>query len=145
MFKRALRASVLAAVLVAATAGTTFAHECFNASRSVQGNAGAAHSPNWETASVAGLFAEIHFFGIPGVNVPLSEAQQEVALAAALEMGVPADVTIFVGKDTIGANGTAFTEGGKAADGKGIDHFFAAHGDSVVGAYFIGLASGGDD
>lgn len=145
MFKRALRASVLAAVLVAVTAGTTFAHECFNASRSVQGNAGAAHSPNWATESVAGLFAEIHLFQIPGVNVPLTEAQQEVALAAALDMGVPAEVTIFVGKHTIGANGKAFTEGGKATDGKGIDHFFVAHGESVVTAYFIGLGSGGDD
>jgi hypothetical protein len=144
MIKRAARASVLAAALVALTAGTTFAHECFNASRSAQGNAGATHSANWSTESVAGLFAEIHFFGIPGVTEALSESQQEVALDAALEMGVPAEVTIFTGKITIGANGKAFTEGGKAADGRAIDHFFAAHGQSIVTAYFIGLASGED-
>ncbi len=144
MITRALRASVLAAVLVAATAGTTFAHECFNASRSAQGNAGATHSANWTTESVAGLFFAIHEFGIPGVDEALSPDEAAVAFEAATEMGVPAEVTIFTGKITIGANGKAFTEGGKAADGRGIDHFFAAHGESIVTAYFIGLASGED-
>ena len=83
-------------------------------------------------------------FGIPGVDTPLDAEQQAAAAEAALEMGVPAQATIFVGKHTIGANGLAFTEGGKAADGKGIDYFFAAHGDSIVAAYFAGLGSGGE-
>jgi len=144
MITRVARAAVLAISLIAITAGATFAHECYNASRSAQGNAGASHSANWSTESVAELFTIIHFFGIPGVSTPLTEEQAEVAFEAALEMGVPAEVTIFT-RDLIGANGRAFTEGGKAADGKGIDHFFAAHGESVVTAYFIGLASGGDD
>lgn len=143
MFRRFARAGVLAIALVALTAGATFAHECYNASRSAQGNAGATHSANWWTASVADLYAEIHLFGIPGVETALTPAQQEVAFEAALEMGVPAEVTIFVGRHTIGANGRAFSEGGKATDGRGIDHFFAAHGESVITAYFIGLASGG--
>jgi hypothetical protein len=56
-------------------------------------------------------------------------------------MGVPAEVTIFT-RDLIGAHGRAFTEGGKAADAKGIDHFFVAHGQALVNAYFEGLASG---
>ena len=141
MFKRFARAGVLAIALVALTASATFAHECYNASRSEKGNAGAAHSPNWSTESVAELFTVIHFFGIPGVDQALTAEQAEVAFEAALEMGVPAEVTIFVGKHTIGANGTAFTEGGKAADGKGIDHFFLAHGEALVGAYFVGLGS----
>lgn len=51
-------------------------------------------------------------------------------------MGVPSEVTLF-GKITIGAKGRAFTEGGKAADGRGIDHFFVAHGETIVTAYFI--------
>lgn len=142
MVNRALRASVLAALLIAVTAGTTLAHECFNASRSAQGNAGATHSANWTTESVAGLFFAIHQFGIPGVTEALSPEEAAVAYEAALDMGVPAEVTIFTGKHTIGANGTAFTEGGKASNGRGIDHFFAAHGESVVTAYFIGLESG---
>lgn len=142
MFMRIARAAVLASALVAVTAGAAFAHECYNASRSVQGSSAATHSANWWTASVAGLFEEIHLFGIPGVETPLTPAQAEVAFEAALEMGVPETVTIFVGRHTIGANGAAFSEKGKATDGKGIDHFFATHGDAVITAYFIGLASG---
>lgn len=144
MFKRIARSTVLATALIALTAGATFAHECYNASRSAQGNAGASKSAVWETLPVAGLFAEIHLFGIPGVDTPLDAEQQAAAAEAALEMGVPAEATIFVGKHTIGANGLAFTEGGKAADGKGIDYFFAAHGDSIVAAYFAGLGTGGE-
>ena len=144
MFKRIARSAVLATALVALTAGATFAHECYNASRSAQGNAGASTSAVWETLPVAGLFAEIHLFGIPGVTTPLDAEQQAVAAEAALEMGVPAEATIFIGKHTIGANGRSFTEGGKAVDGKGIDHFFTAHGGSLVAAYFAGLASGGE-
>ena len=144
MFKRIARSTVLAIALVTLTAGATFAHECYNASRSAQGNAGASKSVVWETLPVAGLFAELHLFGIDGVDTPLDAAQQAVAAAAALEMGVPAEATIFVGRHTIGANGRAFLDGGKAVDGKGIDHFFAAHGGSIVAAYFAGLASGSE-
>ena len=141
MINRVARATVLAVSLIAVTAGATFAHECYNASRSAQGNAGANHSTNWSTESVAELFTIIHLFGIPGVDTALSAEQAEVAFEAALEMGVPAEVTIFI-RDLIGAHGRAFTEGGKAADGKGIDHFFVAHGQALVNAYFEGLASG---
>lgn len=142
MITRVLRASVLAISLIAVTAGATFAHECFNASRSAQGNAGASHSANWSTESIAGLFFIIHEFGIPEVDQPLTPEQAAVALDAALEMGVPVEVTIFFGRHTIGANGAAFADGGKAADGRGIDHFFTAHGGAIVTAYFIGLESG---
>ena len=142
MIKRFARATVLATALIALTAGATFAHECYNASRSEQGNAGATNSGNWATESVADLFAFIHEFGIPGVETPLTPAQQAVAFEAATEMGVPAEVTIFVGKITIGGNGKAFTEGGKAVDGRGIDHFFTAFGGQLVAAYQAGLASG---
>jgi len=41
------------------------------------------------------------------------------------------------GKITIGAKGRAFTEGAKATDGRGIDHFFTAHGEAIVTSYFI--------
>ena len=90
--------------------------------------------------SVADLFGILHTFGIEDVTEALTSAQQEVAFAAAREMGVPAEVTIFFGKHTIGGTGAAFTTGGKAADGKGIDHFFVAQGEALVTAYFIGLA-----
>ena len=142
MFKRFARAGVLATALVAMTASATFAHECYNASRSEKGNAGANHAAVWSTESVAGLFAELHHFGIPGVNVALDAEQQQVAFQAAVAMGVPAEVTIFFGRVTIGEHGRAFAEGGKGTDGKGIDHFFEAHGGSIVTAYFIGLNSG---
>ncbi len=142
MFKRFARAGVLAIALVAVTSSATFAHECYNASRSAKGNAGADHSDVWATESVAGLFGFLHTFGIPGVSTPLDAAQQQVAFQAAVQMGVPAEVTLFFGRNTIGGHGRAFTDGGKGADGKGIDHFFGAHGQAIVTAYFIGLNSG---
>ena len=142
MIKRIARATVLATALVTLTAGATFAHECYNSSRSAQGNAGATHWSNWTTESVAELFSFIHFVGIPGVDTPLTLEQQAVTFETATEMGVPSEVTLFTGKITIGAKGRAFTDGGKAADGRGIDHFFAAHGEAIVTAYFVAARGG---
>ncbi|HEV8573522.1 MAG TPA: hypothetical protein VGR43_02330 [Dehalococcoidia bacterium] len=104
-------------------AGAALAHECYNASRSAQGNEGANHSPVWETIDLELLASD----------VGLDEAQTEAFLAAADEAGVPFSVTIFVGKKTIGENGAAYTEGDNATDGKGIDYFFTKYGETLFG------------
>lgn len=49
----AIAAATAAAVIGAST--PAFAHECYIANRSAQGNAGATHSTNWETVTVAGF------------------------------------------------------------------------------------------
>ena len=139
MFKRIARSTVLATALIALTAGATFAHECYNASRSAQGNAGADNSGVWETAPVGDVFGFITFvYG--GLADPLSPAGQAAAAQAAIEAGVPAEATLFFGPITIGGNGKAFTDGGKARDGRGIDHFFAAYETELRAAYWVGYA-----
>jgi hypothetical protein len=123
-----LRKSVISfglalAIFAVTGAGAALAHECFNASRSAKGNEGANHSPQWETIDLELLAADIG----------LDEAQTEAFLAAADEAGVPFSVTIFIGKKTIGQNSTAFNEGGKSGDGKGIDYFFSTYGETLIG------------
>ncbi len=54
-------ATASAGVLLVAGAGSAFAHECFNAKRSANGNAGAAGSAGWNT------FAEDAAFFFPGL------------------------------------------------------------------------------
>jgi hypothetical protein len=122
-------------VMAASTAllvptGTALAHECYNASRSAKGNAGADHSPRWLTVQLAEFFAD--------PSVGLTEAQQQQALALAQARGIPSSFTIFIGTHTIGSNPKtgeltpAFGRNGKAADGKGIDHIFARYGEQLI-------------
>ena len=47
VFRRLARASLLSVLALLLVASSAFAHECFNASRSDQGNTGAQHSANW--------------------------------------------------------------------------------------------------
>jgi len=54
-------ATTSAGVLLIAGAGSAFAHECFNAKRSANGDAGAAASQGWNT------FAEDAAFFFPGL------------------------------------------------------------------------------
>ena len=54
-------ATASAGVLLVAGAGSAFAHECYNAKRSANGNAGAAGSAGWNT------FAEDAAFFFPGL------------------------------------------------------------------------------
>lgn len=118
----------IAAVLVATTAllalpASAFAHECFNASRSAQGNAGASHSGNWAfTASLTDL---VYFGMSEGALPPLSDAQvAEVVEIASNDYGVPTSFTIFTGTHTLAEGTPAMEVLGHAADGKGIDHAF---------------------
>lgn len=111
------------ALLVVAGGGSALAHECFNASRSENGNANATHSSKWFTLSLEMLAAD----------VGLDEAQTEQFVEAAIAEGIPESFTIFVGNHTIGEGTPAFTTLGHQSDDKGIDHFFTTYGDQLIG------------
>jgi hypothetical protein len=130
MFKRTLTnvaaGVALAAAGVLATGAAAYAHECFNPNRSEQGNAGASNSQAWFTVH----FEELTF--------GLDPAVAECVLDAYAETGAPSSFTIKVkgtnGQDgTIGANNP--NRATKAADGKGIDEIFAAHGAEIMGSF----------
>ncbi|HZP56667.1 MAG TPA: hypothetical protein VFC53_03830 [Dehalococcoidia bacterium] len=126
MKKSLIAAIVAAGLMVAAIPGSAFAHECFNASRSARGNAGASNSQAWLTVSIE------EFYGDPELGLTQAQAAQAVQLA--LESGVPHTFTIFIGNHTIGEGTPAFSQFGKGADGQGIDHVFDAYGQQLVTA-----------
>ncbi|GAA1808977.1 hypothetical protein [Agromyces neolithicus] len=130
MFKRTMinigAGAALAAAAVLGTGAAAYAHECYNANRSENGNAGADHAEGWLTVHIAEL------------TLGLSEEDASCVLDAYAETGSPTSFTIKVK----GANGSGGTIGAnnpnneaKAADGKGIDEIFAAHGASIVGSF----------
>lgn len=120
--RKPMIAGLLALAMFALTGGgAALAHECFNTSRSEQGNAGAAHSPNWETLTLEDLAADIG----------LTPAETADFLEQAEDADIPFSFTIFVGKHTIGENGIGFLDGDKAVDGQGIDWFFRKYGQSL--------------
>jgi hypothetical protein len=132
--KRRITTAVAAVALVAVAApATALAHECYVTSRSEQGNAGASNSQRWLTIQTAEFFAFAHEF-LP--VEPLTQAQIDEAVALAAAQGVPTSFTIFIGDKTIGGDAAAYLQNGKAADGKGVDHIFAAHGETLVGIVF---------
>ena len=116
----------LAAVAVLGTGAAAYAHECFNPNRSEQGNAGASNSQSWLTVHIEELTA-----GLP-------EADAECVLEAYAATGAPMSFTIKI-KGANGQGGTLGTNNPnretKAADGKGIDEIFAAHGADIVGSF----------
>lgn len=120
----------LTAALGLATATTAAAHECYNASRSDQGNLKAGTQSNtWFTLVVADIIAEEVAGGL------YDEATGECVLAAYEAEGGLASFTIKVvgGKDGLIAGGVTNHE--ILADGTGIDHIFAAYGETIIGAY----------
>ena len=122
----------LAAALVLAGAGSASAHECFVAKRSAQGNAGASHSANWYTLEVTELFASAHFF-VPGIEAPLTPAQIDTAVAMTSQAGIPTSFTLFE-RFTIPKSVDEMGEVESASvDGKGVDHFFQAYGEQLMG------------
>lgn len=131
MKKRITAVAALAAAVVLVVPAGALAHECYNPSRSDQGNEGAANSQRWLTIQTAEFFASAHEFLPVG---PLSEAQIAEAVKLAQAQGIPTSFTIFVGSKTIGEGTPAALK--HAADGKGIDHIFAAHGDALVAIVF---------
>jgi hypothetical protein len=117
MGHRILRSVGLALSLVAVTAGAASAHECFNNSRSDQGNVGAQHSTNWVSiGTLTELFSTPPEPGAPALTGP----QVEWAVAEAKALGIPDQIVIFVGHTL--AEGTPAKDR-HGADGQGIDYF----------------------
>lgn len=122
----------LAAALVITGAASASAHECYIAKRSDKGNAGASHSANWYTLQVTELYASAHFF-VPGVEQPLTPEQIDVAVAMTTEAGIPTSFTLFE-KFTIPKSVDEMGEvEAKSLDGVGVDHFFQAYGEQLMG------------
>ena len=138
MLRRTAATLALTTALVAAGAGAASAHECYVANRSAQGDAGASHSQNWYTLTLDELFRSGHLF-LGGA--PLTDAQVATALDMAKEQGIPLRFTVFerftLPKSLDELDGVT----SKSSDGKGIDHFFIAYGDAIVGIFFAAQAS----
>ncbi len=124
----------LSTALVGGSSGVASAHECFIANRSAQGNAGAAHSSNWSTLTLADLFSHAHLF--LGTNRALTPAEVNRAVSAAAAQGIPTSFTIFE-RHMLPRSVEKMEEiTSKSSDGKGVDHFFVAYGEDIIGIYF---------
>jgi len=117
------------AVLIAGPA-SAFAHECFVASRSDQGNAMAGtHSNAWQTYSIQQVVTL--FLG-------QTPAVAECVASAAPRAGVPTSF-VFGAKQAQGQGGVIaennpnMTAKGLSSNGTGIDHAEEAYGGAVVG------------
>ena len=119
MSSRFARSLVLAIGLTIVATGAASAHECFNASRSDQGNVMAGtHASRWV---YAGTLVEL-LSTPPEPGAPaLTPDQFEWALAAARAAGAPSSFAVFIGNHTIAEGTPAMEKHG--ADGQGIDHF----------------------
>lgn len=102
------------AAVTALSATPALAHECFNASRSAQGNASATHSSRWVNVSVVG-FANSPDFP-PGVD-------PQCFIEHWLDGGGPESFTVRSDK-TLGAGSSNPNLG----NGRGIDHIEDAYG-----------------
>ena len=134
----------LAVVLL--IAGPAAAHECYNASRSANGNQQiAAHSPSFNTfdESAYGFFSSPDGLGLcpAGAQYLLDQVH-----AAAAQPGSGIDLTWVISNRTVQAGGLDHSPSARAAanltNGTGIDHLGenAALG-AVIGAN-IGTAAG---
>ena len=130
MFRRTLTnigaGIALAAAGVLATGAAAYAHECYNANRSDQGNAGAGNSQAWYTLVVADALAG---------ELPPDLA--ECVLTEYTNAGGPATFTVMV-KGAQGQGGTIASNNPhveKTGDGSGIDTIFGAYGGAILGAY----------
>ena len=138
MFRKTAATLALTVGLVGIGAGAASAHECYVANRSAQGNAGASNSANWYTLHLEELFRSGHeFLGGPA----LTDAQVQTALAMAADQGVPSSFTLFERFTIPRSQGELAEVSSKSSDGKGIDHFFARYGDTIVGVFFAAQAS----
>jgi hypothetical protein len=122
----------LAAALVLGSGAGAYAHECFNPSRSDQGNAKAgANSQAWFTLVVASAIQGDVLSGA------ITQQQADCILAEYEATGAPSSFTLLV-KGAVGQGGTIGAHNpnaGLMADGKGIDHLFAAYGEQIGGSY----------
>jgi hypothetical protein len=119
MRKWPVKLAAVTAAVVLGTTGTAYAHECFIANRSAQGNASATHSDRWITVTVEDFVNSPDF--PPGVD-------PDCFLDYWLSNGGPESFTIR--SDTTIGEGSANPNLG---DGKGVDHIEDAYG-ALLGA-----------
>jgi hypothetical protein len=130
--RRILIGLVLAGSLSAVAAPAVLGHECFIASRSAQGDAGALHSSRWQRDTLADIFGFIN--GI--VSGPaLTPDQITWAVNTAVGQGLPVDGWVVRSDKTIGAG----SSNPNLANGKGLDHLADAYGNQIIGIYFAAL------
>jgi hypothetical protein len=125
MLRRTFVTAALTTGLVLGTAGVASAHECFIAKRSAAGTAASTHSANWHQLTLTDLFSHL-----PPFLPALTPAQVEEAVGLAQAQGIPTSVALF-GKQTIPVSQDEWSP--KSGDGKGVDHFFSAYGDQLMG------------
>jgi hypothetical protein len=117
-------------VAVALMAGPAFAHECFVANRSAQGDAAVgAHSKAWSAVSLDTILVE--FVGLPQ---PLADCIEANAADFGLRQTYVFGDKQAVGQDGVIAEHNPNMATGKNADGKGIDHGEDAIGPLVMAA-----------
>ena len=130
--RRLAAGAALAGGLVMGSGAAALAHECFNASRSDQGNAMAgSRSQAWFTLRIADAIAGDVEAGA------YSAADGACILAAYTETGAPLSFTVHV-KGVTGQDGVIGLHNKNEdlyVNGKGIDHFFDAYGWAIFGAF----------
>ena len=114
MKRRTLAVVAMSTASVLGVANTAYAHECFIANRSAQGNASATHSQNWIPSSVVEFANSMDF---------PSDVDPDCFIEFWLADGGPESFTVRSDK-TIGA-GSANPNLG---NGKGLDHIEDAFG-----------------
>jgi hypothetical protein len=135
-FRKTLRrgavGGALTTAIIVASAGGALAHECFNASRSAQGNTSAGtHSQAWFQVDVAATIADEVDQGL------YDEETGACILDAWSAGGGPATFTVHV-KGANGSDGVIAAKNpheSKGSDGRGIDHFFDVYGELFVNSY----------
>lgn len=118
----------LTGALLIGTGGGAWAHECFNASRSAQGNAMAGSNSNaWFTLVISDAIAGDVQSGA------ITPEQGDCIASWWAASGNPSSFTIHVaGKNTLAENNP---NKGLMSNGKGIDHLFDAYGEDIMTAY----------
>ena len=134
MLRKTFATAALTTGLVLGSAGIASAHECFIAKRSATGTAAVTHSANWQELTLADLFSHL-----PPFLPQLTPAQVDEAVALAEAQSIPSSVALF-GKHTIPVSQDEWSP--KSGDGKGVDHFFSAYGDRLIGIVMT-VSSGG--
>ncbi len=119
--RKPLLAAFTSAALLTLTATQSFAHECFIATRSDQGNVAAGtSSKSW---FYAGTLADVfNFVGPELLGLPaLSSSQLAWAVQQGQQAGLPSTLTLFERRTLMGDTPA---EQKQAANGKGVDHIF---------------------
>jgi hypothetical protein len=136
MRKRLLTFGGTVVAVLALTAGTASAHECFVANRSAKGNAAvAAHSAAWSEVSLNTIVTQ--FIGQP-------QSVADCVVANADQFGIPTSF-VFGDKQAVGQDGVIaernpnMSAKGLSSNGQGIDHAEEAYGDAIGAA--IGACS----